>query len=122
MKATKKILKSIKKCGGVIIDSGDDGFACQLPRIGITVQYSLCIIASWGEGWDHVSIHAKANNGEFVPFWEDMCFVKNIFFTGTETVIQYHPAKKNYVNQHQHTLHLWRPQNKEIQLPPTNLV
>jgi hypothetical protein len=36
-------------------------------------------------------------------------------------VIQYHPAKGEYVNRHETTLHLWRPIGKEIP-PPKELV
>jgi hypothetical protein len=36
--------------------------------------------------------------------------------------LQYHPAKSNYVNVAPHVLHLWRPLNQEVPLPPIYLV
>lgn len=35
-----------------------------------------------------------------------------------ETVIEYHPSKENYVNIREHCLHLWKPQNTAIPVPP----
>ena len=119
MKETERLLRAVKKAGGVILEQGDDGLACQLPRS----NYNLCIIVSWGMGWDHVSIHAVwQNDKQFIPFWEDMCYAKYLFFKPSETVVQYHPPKSVYKNYHEYTLHLWRPQNKEIELPPINMV
>jgi len=119
MKLVKHILKPIQKCGGKIIDSGEDGFACTIPRN----RYFLCIIASWGKDWDHVSVHAQASKGQqFCPFWEDMSFVKQLFFKESEIALQYHPPRKYYVDNHPYTLHLWRPQNQEIILPPIWMV
>lgn len=119
MKSIKKILKLIKRSGGEIVDVGEDGLTCTIPRS----CYFLCIVAFWGKGWDHVSIHAQADKEQqFCPFWEDMCYAKQLFFKDSETVIQYHPAKSKYVNCHPHTLHLWRPQEQEIALPPIWMV
>jgi len=119
MKKTDKILRTIRKCGGEIINSGEDGFACVIPR----AEYYLCIVCSWGKNWEHVSIHAEINKEQqFCPFWEDMCYIKHSFFKDSETVIQYHPPRKCYVNNHPHVLHLWRPQKWEIVLPPIWMV
>lgn len=118
MKKKEKLLLAVKKATGTVIKQGEDGFACQLPRQG----HSLCVIISWGEGWDHVSIHASSSKGNFTPFWEDMCLAKNLFFKPSETVLQFHPPHDVYVNNHEHTLHLWRPQNNEIELPPLIMV
>jgi len=68
--------------------------------------------------WDHVSVSTTSRT----PFWDEMCFVKDLFFDPDETVIQFHPKKSVYVNNHPHVLHLWRPGDREIQLPPTDAV
>jgi len=47
-----------------------------------------------------------------------MTTVKNLFFDPDELVIQFHPPKKDYVNFHKNTLHLWRPWDQVITLPP----
>ena len=122
MKKLKRILLAVRKNNGVINEQGYDGFSCQIPRMAKDYSYSLCIIASWGEGWEHVSIHARKEDAQFTPFWEDMCYVKNLFFKPSETVVQFHPPLKDYVNIHQHVLHLWRPINEEIKLPPKWMV
>lgn len=76
------------------------------------------IIASDGMGWEHVSV-STANR---CPKWEEMCLIKDIFWDEEDCVIEYHPAKSEYVNNHPHTLHLWRPIATEIPKPPSILV
>ena len=81
-------------------------------------DHKLKVIASDGGGWDHVSVSLKGR----CPTWAEMCFVKNIFFDDEETVIQFHPKKSKYVNQHPYTLHLWKNQTNDIELPPSEFV
>ncbi len=69
-------------------------------------------------GWDHVSVSLKNR----CPNWIEMSKVKDLFFSDDETVVQFHPKKSEYVNNHPHCLHLWKPVNKEIELPPSILV
>ena len=85
---------------------------------GYFVMNNLRIIASNGEGWDHVSVSLP----DRCPTWIEMSKVKEAFFSDDECVIQYHPPKANYVNNHEFTLHLWRPQQMDIPMPPTDLV
>ncbi len=51
-----------------------------------------------------------------------MCFVKNLFWRDDEAVMQIHPKKSEYVNNHPFCLHLWRKADKEIDLPPKGFV
>ena len=76
------------------------------------------IIASDGFQWEHVSVHMEINGKKEIPTWDDMCKVKSIFWSDQDTVMQLHPAKENYINVHNNVLHLWRPLNKSIPLPP----
>ena len=78
---------------------------------------TACCIVSDGSGlkeigleiWEHVSVHMEDGNGkERTPSWGDMCLNKDIFWNEDEVVVQFHPAKKDYVNLHPHVLHLWR--------------
>lgn len=73
----------------------------------------LTIIVSDGGGWDHVSVSHFAR----CPLWEEMCVVKDLFFKDDEVVMQLHPAKANYVNNHPKCLHLWRPQTEVERRP-----
>ena len=66
--------------------------------------------------WEHVSVSCNKRS----PTWEEMCFIKSIFWEPNEWVIQYHPVKKDYVNNHPHCLHLWKYcGDKEMPTPPT---
>lgn len=76
------------------------------------------VIASWGEDWDHVSVSMKGRT----PNWEEMCEIKDLFFEPEECVIQFHPPQSKYINIHPYALHLWRPQNVTIPMPPLELV
>jgi len=84
----------------------------------------LRIIASDGtcaeeQGWEHVSV-SLANRK---PNWDEMCFVKDLFWTEDETVIQFHPRKKDYIDFTPTCLHLWRKRGgTELELPPSYLV
>jgi len=81
---------------------------------------SLRCIASDGEGWEHVS----ASHVNRCPTWQEMCRVKDLFWGEEDVVMQLHPAKSVWVNQHPYCLHLWRPAEKgvHIPLPPTWMV
>lgn len=80
----------------------------------------LIVIATNGMGWEHASISVYKQNR--CPSWEEMCAVKQLFWTDEETVVQYHPPKAEYVNNHPYCLHLWKPIKGEIILPPSILI
>ena len=76
------------------------------------------VVVSDGLGWEHVSVSFPLR----VPTWDEMCVIKDLFWGDDEVVIQYHPAKSDYVNNHNHCLHLWKPIGIEIPVPPSLLV
>jgi hypothetical protein len=90
----------------------------------------LHIIASDQLGWDHVSVTVIVTlpDGfpktleDTVPSWDEMTFVKNLFFEPYEPAFQYHPPQSKYINVHQGCLHIWRPHNEQIPLPPLVMV
>lgn len=53
--------------------------------------------------WGHVSVSLSNRT----PTWDEMVFIKNLFWNDDETVVQYHPPKKDYVNIAENCLHLW---------------
>jgi hypothetical protein len=55
--------------------------------------------------WQHVSVSHRQR----CPIWDEMCWVKSLFFEDEEIAVQYHPRKADYVNYHPFCLHLWRP-------------
>ena len=79
---------------------------------------SLTIVFSDGLGWEHVSVSTPGR----CPNWPEMCFVKDLFWHPEDVVLQFHPARSAYVNQHPHCLHLWRPVGTVIETPPAILV
>lgn len=83
---------------------------------------ALLAIASDGLGWEHVSIHAEKGEGLFVPYWQEMVQVKDLFWDAEDVVMQLHPKRSEYVNNHPFVLHLWRPIGVEIPTPPKFLV
>lgn len=79
----------------------------------------LHVIASCDHGWEHVSVTLRSWSR--MPTWDEMCFIKDIFWDDEDEVIQYHPAKKDYVDLHPFCLHMWR--NISIEIPtPSNIV
>jgi len=65
-------------------------------------------------GWEHVSVSHEAR----CPTWEEMCVIKDLFWGEDETVVQFHPQRKHYVNTHAHCLHLWKKVDHQYELPP----
>ena len=100
----------------LIGQKGSDGFNGEIHF----PLWKGSFICSTGAGWEHVSVHPYKMS--YVPSWDDMCKVKEIFWKDDEAVIQVHPAKKDYVNNMPNCLHLWRCIYKEMVLPPSCLV
>lgn len=71
-----------------------------------------------GTPWRHVSVSTNSR----CPTWEEMCRVKHLFWDETDVVVQYHPAKADYVNCHPYCLHMWQPVGIEIPRPPSIMV
>lgn len=82
---------------------------------------AVCCIASDGEGWQHVSVSFGSENTHIPPY-HVMCAVKNLFWEPEDWVVQFHPAKSEHVNNHPGVLHLWRPLNEKMPVPPSILV
>ena len=77
--------------------------------------------------WEHVSVHVGFDAGkggvkQRTPTWAEMCLVKGLFWGPEEVVMQLHLRADQYVNNHEHVLHLWRPLDHEIPEPSALLV
>jgi hypothetical protein len=79
---------------------------------------SMRVVASSGEGWDHVSV-SRANR---CPNWIEMSHVHRLFFRDDEVAMQLHVPVKDHVNFHPYCLHLWRPTDQAIPLPDPGFV
>lgn len=76
------------------------------------------VIASNGMGWEHVSVSRK----DRCPLWEEMCQVKALFWDDDDCVVQFHPPRSEYVNNHPNCLHMWRPIGVSLPMPPSIMV
>ena len=100
------------------------------PRFGFNGAFQFALpgearriycIASDGMGWKHVSVSFGPNMLS-IPPWGIMCRVKDLFWEPEDYVVQFHPAKSQYVNNHPGCLHLWQCIGKEFPTPPKEMV
>jgi len=92
-------------CGAFVFPSPVDG-------------QSLRCIASNADGWDHVSVSRQTR----CPNWTEMDFIKRKFFLDNETAMQLHVPPSDHINNHPYVLHMWRPHNDSIPMPPKDFV
>jgi hypothetical protein len=78
----------------------------------------MLVIASVGEGWEHVSVSRKNR----CPNWPEMEAVKRKFFAPSDVCMQLHVAVDDHINCHDHCLHIWKPTDLVIPLPPSIFV
>jgi hypothetical protein len=113
--------------GSTFLDGHNGAFVLESPEPG----WQLWTIASDGTdhgvpaavGWEHVSVHA--HNGKArsrIPSWREMVFIKETFWDPEDVVMQLHPARSQYINNHPAVLHLWRPRHLVIPTPDPILV
>jgi len=98
---------------------GDDRHGCfKLPSEHARGA-ELCVIASNDEGWDHLSVTCSLPR---CPTWLEMEQVKRRFFLPEEVAFQLHVAESNHISVHPFCLHIWRPHDAQIPLPPKDFV
>ena len=78
----------------------------------------LNFIFSYQMGWEHLSVSMPSRT----PTWDQMCVMKDIFWNKNEACVEYHPREEDYVNNHKHCLHIWRPTHEPLPIPPSILV
>lgn len=96
--------------------TGDERNGCFV--VPLKHQQKLLVIASDGAGWEHVSV----SRNDRCPTWDEMCHIKALFWDEDDCVIQYHPPRSEYVNNHPNCLHMWRPIGVSLPLPPSIMV
>lgn len=119
MKPLKQLYEELTKREDFqIIRTGIDG------GMGIFTkgsQKGMTVIWSYGGGWEHVSIDGKKR----LPDWNEMCALKDMFFSDDEFCVQYHPPKSEYVNNIPYCLHIWKPIEQysgKLPMPPSLFV
>ena len=95
-----------------------------IPAVGKFRPLPLLVVASCGDdwveaglplpAWEHVSISTPVR----CPTWEEMCFVKDVFWDSEDVVIQIHAPRSEWVNNHPYCLHLYKPIGVELPRPP----
>lgn len=89
-----------------------------IPNPNGASTLTLRVICSDQMGWEHVSVSCKSRT----PTWAEMSYVKDLFWDEEDAVMQLHPPRSTWVNNHPHCLHLWRPLGASIPLPPPIMV
>lgn len=103
-----------EKSGLFASKNGDKHGRFFIPTYG---GQKLCVLSS-GEldsEWEHVSVSTIKR----CPNWNEMCMVKDLFWDDNECVIQFHPPKSEYVNNHPYCLHLWKSRTFNHVTPPS---
>ena len=112
-----KSIEELRKTPHLLIGTlGADGFSGEVHF----EKWSGSVVCSWGGGWEHVSVCPYKHH--ITPSWDDMCRIKDMFWHEDECVVQYHPSKSQYVNNMPNCLHLWRPIDAEMPVPPSVMV
>ena len=70
------------------------------------------------QAWEHVSVSLP----DRTPTWAEMCAIKSMFWDEEDVVVQLHPPRSEWVNNHQHCLHMWRPVGITMPRPPALMV
>lgn len=108
--------------GGFASSPDDGNNGCFAIPFGMRM---LNVIASSGDGWSESGLpgkpweHVSVSLHDRCPTWEEMDFVKQLFWSDDETVIQLHVPAGDHINNHPYCLHLWKPLGVEIPRPPS---
>lgn len=119
-----KNIEEIKQTAGLIIKkektNGFGGTYCifEYKNGKARLKQQLHFIFSWGCGFEHLSVSTPTRT----PTWDEMCIMKDIFWRDDEECMQLHPKKENYIDNMKYCLHIWRPINQAIPMPPNIMV
>lgn len=112
-----KDIEQLKSSGRIVVVSeGTDGGMGYI----YTPKWNGTVVWSWALGWEHVSVAPSKKH--IIPSWDDMCMIKDLFFNDEECVVQFHPPKSAYVNNVPNCLHLWKPTDEVMPMPPAFMV
>lgn len=84
----------------------------------------LRVMACIADGWEHVGVKVTDSPlyNHFLPTWDHMAAVKDLFWDYDECVVQFHPPADRYVNKDAGVLHLWKHTKYEFPVPDPSLV
>lgn len=102
---------------GIVGNEHNGAFVIDRHKNG---EFFLLVVSN-GMGFDHVSVTLHRKNGADIkrcPSFGEMQMIKEKIFEDDEIVFQLHPREEDYINTHPFCLHLWRPNNCEMNIPP----
>lgn len=105
-------------------EAGNCGMFIIPPSMAARRPLPLTVMASDATGWEELGYppppweHVSVSTPVRCPTWEEMCFVKGLFWDAEDAVIQLHPPRSEWINDHPYCLHLWRPIGIELPRPP----
>lgn len=121
----RQIIKPVVEAGrtrsGILASDPSYGNNGMFMIMGPQGEALACMVsdgAGVGEGWEHVSVSCASR----CPTWEEMAYVKDLFWMEEECVVQYHPPKSEYVDCCKRALHMWRHATVTIPRPPIHLL
>ena len=114
MKTIDEIRKTIK----LFIEAETDNAVMGGYYYDVISGKNLNFIVSYQMGWEHLSVSMPSKT----PSWDQMCRMKDIFWNKDEACVEYHPKEEDYVNMHQHCLHIWKTTEEYLPTPPHFLV
>lgn len=77
-------------------------------------EAAFMMFGSSEDGWEHVSV----SHSNRCPTWDEMCMAKDVFWRDDEACYELHPVREVYINMHKYCLHIWRPKDGKMILPP----
>ena len=91
---------------------------------GMMGRTLLRVIASSGadQPADYAFDHVSVSLSNRCPTWDEMDYIKRLFFKDEEVAYQLHMPSHDNINNHQYCLHIWRPLKAQIPLPPADTV
>lgn len=113
-----KSIEEIKRTTNLIIEAEADNDGMGGKFYDKNTGKWLNFIFSYQMGWEHLSVSMPNKT----PSWDQMCMMKDIFWDEDEACVEYHPRKQDYVNNHPHCLHIWKPTEEHLPTPPSILV
>ncbi len=113
-----KSLEEIKQTRNLFIEAENDNDGMGGHYYDSVSGKNLNFIFSYQIGWEHLSVSMPSKT----PSWDQMCRMKDIFWNKNEACVEYHPKEEDYINNHPHCLHIWRPTEVELPTPPHWLV
>lgn len=96
------------------VEYGWDGVRGRFPYKGEVFTF----IFSWDGGWEHLSVSTPKR----CPTWGEMSMFKSFFWRDDEAAMQLHPPTRTHINLHENCLHIWKPTDVDIPLPPLWMV